>query len=326
MEPVRKTFNSENDFPFFLAYKDTKTPNRELPDHLHDWYEIVYVYQGKGTFFIDQNLFQVEQGDIITIPGNTIHRAVPAAENLITSTAIFFSPALLQRSVFWDSQSYLRLFEEGRARKNYRYQLDQKKCAQLEAYIDQLWEEVREKRIDQRQVLALLLQQILVFLNRNCLKNDSDTKNNAGIGPEWINRVLDYIELNLGNELELTDLAKKAAVSPAHFSRVFKELIGINVTEYITTKRIIMAKDLLREKNENIALIAEQCGFNSMPHFYRTFKRFTSRTPAEYRFHLKEMSPNFADCGHFPMYSNPPLMWKEIADFQKCTEDKIRDK
>lgn len=281
MEPVRKTFDSENDFPFFLAYKDTKTPNRELPDHLHDWYEIVYVYQGKGTFFIDQNLFQVEQGDIITIPGNTIHRVIPTAENLITSTAIFFSPALLQRSVFWDSQSYLRLFEEGRGRKNYRHRLEQKNRAQLEVYIDQLWEEEKEKRIDQRQMLALLLQQILLFLNRNCLKSERVVYNNAG--PVWINQVLDYIELNLENELELNNLAKIAAVSPAHFSRVFKKLIGINVTEYITTKRIIMAKNLLQEQKENIALIAEQCGFNSMPHFYRTFKRLTSVTPAAYR-------------------------------------------
>ncbi|GIN13448.1 hypothetical protein J26TS2_33150 [Shouchella clausii] len=281
MEPVRKTFDSENDFPFFLAYKDTKTPNRELPDHLHDWYEIVYVYQGKGTFFIDQNLFQAEQGDIITIPGNTIHRVIPTAENLITSTAIFFSPVLLQRSVFWDSQSYLRLFEEGRGRKHYRHRLEQKNRAQLEMYIDQLWEEEKEKRIDQRQMLALLLQQILLFLNRNCLKSERVGPHNAG--PVWINQVLDYIELNLENELELNNLAKIAAVSPAHFSRVFKKLIGMNVTEYITTKRIIMAKNLLQKQKENIALIAEQCGFNSMPHFYRTFKRLTSVTPAAYR-------------------------------------------
>ena len=71
----------------------------------------------------------------------------------------------------------------------------------------------------------------------------------------------DYIELNLENELKMNNLAKIAAVSPAHFSRVFKELIGMNVTEYITTKRIIMAKNLLQEQKENIALIAEQCGF-----------------------------------------------------------------
>ncbi|PAD10527.1 hypothetical protein CHH78_00505 [Shouchella clausii] len=281
LEPVRKTFDSENDFPFFIAYKDTKTPNRELPDHLHDWYEIVYVYQGKGTFFIDQNLFQAEQGDIITIPGNTIHRVIPTAENLITSTAIFFSPVLLQRSVFWDSHSYLRLFEEGKGRKNYRHRLEPKNRAQLELYIDQLWEEEKEKRIDQRQMLALLLQQILLFLNRNCLKSEHVGHHNAG--PVWINQVLDYIELHLENELELNNLAKIAAVSPAHFSRVFKKLIGMNVTEYITTKRIIMAKNLLQEQKENIALIAEQCGFNSMPHFYRTFKRLTSVTPAAYR-------------------------------------------
>ncbi|GAA0365589.1 AraC family transcriptional regulator [Bacillus horti] len=283
MEPVRKTFDSEHEFPFFLAYKDTKTPNHELPDHLHDWYEIVYVYQGKGTFFIDQQLFQAEQGDIIIIPGNTIHRAVPAAENLITSTAIFFSPVLLQRSVFWDWASFLRLFHEARVKKNYRYHLDERDCVQLEDYLDQLRDEQQKEKVDQKQAIALLLQLVLVFLNRHCLNKEMTVRGSTAIGPTWINETLDYIEQRLEGELELTELAKQAAVSTAHFSRVFKELIGMNVTEYITTKRMIRAKNLLATTQENIALIAEKCGYNSMPHFYRTFKRMTGRTPSEYR-------------------------------------------
>ena len=95
MEPVRKTFDSENDFPFFIAYKDTKTPNRELPDHLHDWYEIVYVYQGKGTFFIDQNLFQAEQGDIITIPGKYDPPRHPNSRKFDYLNGYFFQPRFI---------------------------------------------------------------------------------------------------------------------------------------------------------------------------------------------------------------------------------------
>ncbi|MFD1907714.1 hypothetical protein ACFSQ7_32690 [Paenibacillus rhizoplanae] len=38
-------------FTLLLDYKETKSPQRELPDHQHDWYEFIYVYGGKGSFF-----------------------------------------------------------------------------------------------------------------------------------------------------------------------------------------------------------------------------------------------------------------------------------
>ncbi|KHF34442.1 Melibiose operon regulatory protein [Paenibacillus sp. P1XP2] len=57
----------------------------------------------------------------------------------------------------------------------------------------------------------------------------------------------------------------------------------MNVTDYIAAKRIFAAKDLLLQSSDNIEHIAIACGFKSMPHFYRTFKRYAGMTPASYR-------------------------------------------
>ncbi|WP_415841313.1 helix-turn-helix domain-containing protein [Paenibacillus alkaliterrae] len=92
--------------------------------------------------------------------------------------------------------------------------------------------------------------------------------------------VLAYIDQNLDDRLDLDSLAKKASVSPAHFSRVFKQLIGMNITDYIAEKRIVAVKELLLNSKDKINAIAEKCGFESMPHFYRTFKKQTRMTPA----------------------------------------------
>ncbi|MNC52658.1 Bifunctional transcriptional activator/DNA repair enzyme AdaA [compost metagenome] len=57
----------------------------------------------------------------------------------------------------------------------------------------------------------------------------------------------------------------------------------MNATDYISTKRIFAAKDGLLQSNDKIEQIAMACGFESMPHFYRTFKKYTDMTPAAYR-------------------------------------------
>lgn len=62
MKPFRKPFFGDPLFPFEINHKNIKKQDNELPDHLHDRYELVYVYQGKGTFFIDNTWYEKKVG------------------------------------------------------------------------------------------------------------------------------------------------------------------------------------------------------------------------------------------------------------------------
>ena len=85
MRPFRKPFFGDPAFPFEMVHRATKYPQFELPDHLHDRCEIVYVHSGRGTFFIDDTLYEKAPGDLFLIPGDTIHRAFPDADDPIVS-------------------------------------------------------------------------------------------------------------------------------------------------------------------------------------------------------------------------------------------------
>ena len=50
MQPYRKSFAGDPLFPFEIVYKTIKYPDNELPNHLHDHYELVYVHSGQGIF------------------------------------------------------------------------------------------------------------------------------------------------------------------------------------------------------------------------------------------------------------------------------------
>ncbi|NOU96414.1 helix-turn-helix domain-containing protein [Paenibacillus sp. LMG 31456] len=283
MNPIRKQFDSNSAFPFSFVYRGTKSTQTELPDHIHDWYELVYVYRGTGTLFIDQTIYDMRQGDLFAIPGNTIHRALPDKDDPVTSTAIFFSPMLVQHASFGDSFSYLHCFEQQKKLKNYKFELLPQQQHDLELSMEHIHNEIQALNLGYRQAIVLQLQTILLLLNRQTGPNGGQGAIDSSSGPNWMREILLYIDDHLFKDIGLSTVSRKASVTSAHFSRVFKQTIGMNLTEYIMTKRIIRAKELLNITDHNISLIAEMCGFETLPHFHRMFKKVLGITPAAYR-------------------------------------------
>ncbi|NOU70319.1 helix-turn-helix domain-containing protein [Paenibacillus sp. LMG 31458] len=283
MHPVRKVFDANDAFPFSLAYKNTKSSQSELPDHFHDWYEIVYVYRGKGTFFIDHTFYEMKQGDLFLIPGNTIHRATPDKETPVTSTAIYFSPSIIQTPNLGDSFSYLHCFEQAAAHHNYKFETLLSQRQNLDSWLESIQYEFKHPNLGHRQAILLQLLQLLLFLNRDLGSGTKPSTGDSIAPPMWMREILLYIDQHFCEDIGLKTLSKQASVTPAHFSRVFKQLIGMNITAYIMTKRIIRAKQLLSENDLNISIIAEMCGFESLPHFHAMFKRVLGMTPAAAR-------------------------------------------
>ncbi|WP_169834437.1 AraC family transcriptional regulator [Paenibacillus donghaensis] len=281
MEPVHKQFHTDRSFPFDLVYKATKQSGEELPHHLHDWCELIYVYRGAGHFFIDQTLYDMHPGDLFIIPEDTIHRAFPDSLNPVTSTALFFNPLFVSPAVAGDTFSYLQPFEQGKLLKSYKLQCQPLFRTKLEEQLALIREELLLKRSDYQQAVSLQLQWLLFALIRET--GPQLPFSGSKDAPVWMQDILREIDTRLFEDIGLAALAKQAAVSPAHFSRVFKQRTGINVTGYITTKRIIHAKELLRLKDASVSSIAVACGFESLPHFYRVFKKITGVTPALFR-------------------------------------------
>lgn len=283
MQAYRKPFFGDRLFPFQIVHKDKKSPEMELPDHLHDRYELVYVYEGQGTFFIDKTLYEKKPGDLFLIPGNTIHRSFPDPEDPIVSTAVFFAPGLAMAESFGDGYSHLRCFEAAKSRKRYKMALPAEMRQTIEMLLDEIQAEIGLQRLGYRQAVLVLLHKLLLEVNRFAAAGWPDEAAEHRIGPAWIREALREIDDGLGRDLGLSRLAKAASVAPSHFSRVFKQYSGMNVTDYVNAKRIIRAKDLLLHTEAGVAEIAERCGFESLPHFHRMFKKLTGVTPKGYR-------------------------------------------
>ena len=104
-----------------------------------------------------------------------------------------------------------------------------------------------------------------------------------GSEPAAISKARDFIEENLSEPLPLGLVAKKAGLSESHFCRVFREVTGLTLTDFINRRRIEWAKRELLKSETRISEIAFMVGYQSLSQFNRSFARVTGRSPTRFR-------------------------------------------
>jgi len=96
---------------------------------------------------------------------------------------------------------------------------------------------------------------------------------------QGIQNALAYMESNLTQKLEISEIAKRAYVSSFYFQRIFAALCGIGVGEYIRNRRLTLAGEELLSSNAKVIDIAAKYGYNSPDSFTRAFQRFHGISP-----------------------------------------------
>jgi transcriptional regulator GlxA family with amidase domain len=113
---------------------------------------------------------------------------------------------------------------------------------------------------------------------------DTKTAQTHGRLAMWqTKRVIDYIEANLGTDIQSKDLTDLVNLSTSHFFRAFKVSVGIPPFEFITRRRVDLAREMMRTTDAALAQIAVACGFSDQPHFCRVFRRIVGQSPNEWR-------------------------------------------
>jgi len=101
---------------------------------------------------------------------------------------------------------------------------------------------------------------------------------------DLVDDMIKYIQNNYADKnINVESLAQRAGYTPYYFSKIFREITKMNVTDYIKQTRIEKAKDLLNNMELNVGNIADMVGFSNVGYFYATFKKEVGFTPAVYR-------------------------------------------
>lgn len=103
---------------------------------------------------------------------------------------------------------------------------------------------------------------------------------------EWLDRIrasIDYIEANLDNEIDFTEVARKAYCSVFHFHRMFSILTDVSTVEYVRRRRLTLAAQELMCENTKIIDIALKYGYESPDAFTRAFQKVHGVSPSTAR-------------------------------------------
>lgn len=127
--------------------------------------------------------------------------------------------------------------------------------------------------------ISFNLEAILVEMySRIHYGNDKENPRNYAVL-----QALFYIERNVESKIRLNDLCEFVGYSVYHFSRLFKNEVGMSPYEYIIKFRLDLAKHLLITTNLSVREISRKCGYANEVNFYNIFKKNFDITPRKYR-------------------------------------------
>lgn len=104
-----------------------------------------------------------------------------------------------------------------------------------------------------------------------------------GLPTARLNRVLEYIRANLGEDVKLSALAATAGMSSHYFSELFKQSTGLSPHQYVLREKIEHAKEYLRDSKVSIIEASAITGFVDQSYFTKVFRRLVGVTPTEFR-------------------------------------------
>ena len=163
----------------------------------------------------------------------------------------------------------------------------------LQSYFRLMQSELEIYGGDSKHPEALLLTQSMELLVRHLLCWHSDLSRHRQqaalavgahpLAPRHLARVLDYIEVNIADDIALADLAALVGVSKYNFIRSFRAATQQTPYAYLVDRRLARAVAALRYSMRSVARIGRDAGFKSTPGFSNVFKKHFGVSPSEFR-------------------------------------------
>lgn len=240
-------------------------PHRSKREKL-DSYLFVMVLKGEGHLVYRYTTYQLQEGDCFFINCNETYEQGSSTTNPWTIHWVHFHGAT--------SPAYYQLFQQKE-----RPVFTPVDPQPLYSLLQTILHKTEQKNANSELECSMHLMELLT-LTLNTRKAIEATSSPMAIKCEQIKT---YIDQNYTTNINLDALSNEFYISKYYLTREFKRIYGQSVVDYVISKRITLAKQLLRYTNGSIAEVALECGFHDQGYFNKQFRKVEHITGSEYR-------------------------------------------
>lgn len=260
----------------YYHYLDNEAPVVDF--HQHPFYEIFFFLDGDVRYTIEGKTYALQPGDILLTNSLDVHRPVitpgkPYERVVLWLTSDFF------QTIPVDEPSLIRCFSDA-ATKDYRLvRPTESQFVRLRGICDRISKAQNSTRLGHD---ALVYACVVEFLIRVCqCYYESDFALQDITENQTVNAVITYINEHIAGKLTLDQLSEQFFVSKFYLSRLFREYAGLSIYQYITKRRLSIARELLTQ-GYSVTDAYLECGYGDYSNFQKAFKRAFGKSPKEF--------------------------------------------
>lgn len=253
-----------------------------VPLHWQNSMEMIYVKQGSGLVQVGFEKFTACAGDIYIIQPGQLHgmRCLDGAR-MEYENIIFDMDFVGSQRVDRCSQKYLQPLLNNRIILPTHIDHESPLYSQISTCLD-IADQLCDCRVNgyelgvKGQMLA-----VLSLLFQMAFEQNTDAVDDGNMVK--IKNVLAFIEENYSQRLTVDEVASECGYSASHFMRWFKHSTGSSFNAYLIEYRLSRATSELRNTQNTVLEIADNCGFDNLSNFNRLFKKRFGMTPSQFR-------------------------------------------
>lgn len=260
------SIGDEKELPVYLTYigENEYQPHVVRPRGFY-CSQIIYCTGGEGTLWVNGREYRITENAVFYLPPDVPHEYRAAEDGRWFTHYIAFDgyvSKLMMKQLGYDGACVYTVDTKALD------ELFRKIVFEIKSDRD-YWGYMASAAV--YEVIMLFHKMVSVSQNGSCPENDI------------LEPVLQYIDENYMNVIELSCLCNIAKVTPQYLCRIFRKTVGMRPMEYITDKRIRMAKQLLVMTDMSVKEIAEKVGYSNSGYFCTVFRRTEGISPGEYQ-------------------------------------------
>ncbi len=275
LEKVEPDFGSS--FTLMQFEEESKGEGRSW--HFHPELELVFLSEGKGKRHIGNHISYFKKGDLILMGPNLPHYGF---RNRLTADQ---KEIVLQFREDFLGESFFKVEEMkaigdliDRSRSGISFHGDTKRIIGSRLK-DLFYMNPFEKITSLLNILQILAgSEEFTILNAEGYTIVVENQDN-----NRIDIIYEYVRSNFMEKITLEEIASQVNMMVPSFCRFFKKLTNKTFIEFLNEFRVVHAVKLISEESLTITEICYECGFNNFSHFTKQFKKYTGKSPSQYR-------------------------------------------